>query len=229
MRCWLRTLAATSLFWLARASLAQEGDAREVVGLTRRILSDPEFSDAPQPSALEELYERILDGVVSVLRAIFGESTSGIAPVLGPIIVAVFIGVLLILAAWLISNVNWSRRQREDFGDYAEERMAPPNELLRLSDEAAAAGNYSRAFTLAFWAFLKLSDASDVLDYSDDSTNWEILRTMRAVGVGKFGNSARELARKFDLIEYGNGHADINDVAAVKALIERIPSAKVAA
>lgn len=228
MKCWQKVFAVVSFLLLPLALLAQQGEQRQAIEAAKRVLSDDEFTDATEPSFLENLFVRFIEWLQELFSSAELGPLSGLGQILGPILLAVLIAALLILIALLVSRFQWARRP-EPFANYCEDRKAPPHELLRLSDEAASKGDFSRAFTLAYWAFLKLADTADQLDYLDEATNWEILSTLRPGANAALSSEARRLARTFDEIEYGDSRADAEDVASVKRLIGILPEVKAAA
>ena len=228
MKCWLKVSTAASWFACCAASFAQQADREKAIEAADRVLSAEEFRPADEPGILE----RWLQNLGEWLESLFGEAENpftGMGSVLAPIFMAVAIAALLFLAAWIISLIVARRRSVEPILSFAEERLAPPHELLRLAEAAAAKGDYSRAFTLAYWAFLKNADSVGHLHYSDDATNWEIIATLNRDVPAAVAVEARTHAKLFDEIEYGNGSAEATDYESVLALIDALKKVEVAA
>ena len=227
MKCWQRVLTAVSLATACAITSAQQSEHAAAVEAADRVLGTEEFRPAEDAGPIREWLQSFIDW----LDGLFGQTESpftGMGSVLAPIFMAVIIGFLVLLAAWIVANIAGRRRKPEPILSYAQERLAPPHELLRLADEAAARSDYSRAFTLAYWAFLKIADAAGHLDYSDDATNWEILQTLKPPVSPTLTADARKHARLFDEIEYGDSHAGAEEYRAVRELIislEQVPAA----
>lgn len=225
MKCWQRASTVVSVLSVCAISFAQQTEHANAVESAKRVLSSEEFSGKSELGFIEKL---ILDFIEWLDRQFSGSSSlDGVGSILAPIFIAVLIAGLVILASWIVAVLAGRTKDRTPLGVITSERHAPPNELVRLSEEAERKGDYSRAFTLAYWAFLKLSDAAGLLDYSDEATNWEILST------NKFSkdtdSEARKYANLFDAIEYGDASASHEDVKAIRQLIEQTTSSRMAA
>jgi hypothetical protein len=225
LKCWQRASTAVSALFVCAVSVAQHTEPTRAVESAKRILSSEEFSGRPEQSFFEKL---ILDFIEWLDKQFSGApALGGLGSIIAPILIALLIACLVILASWIVGVLAGRTKDSAFSGNLASERLAPPDELLRLSEEAEIAGDYSRAFTLAFWAFLKLSDVAGLLDYSDDATNWEILSS------SKFSRDtdvvARRYANLFDTIEYGDASASRDDVQAIRLLIDQNVASRTAA
>ncbi|MEO7453434.1 MAG: hypothetical protein ABIV13_01580 [Fimbriimonadales bacterium] len=225
MRDWRKASAVASSIVCCATCVAQQTEHQRAVLSADRILSAEEFSYQEKSNYLTELLMRFFEWLDGLLGDASGPSVGGIGQILGILILAALAVGAVFFVAWLLST-RAEKMARSKFVAHNSERMFPAHELLKLSEVAEARGDHSRAFTLAYWAFLKLADEADVLRYSDDATNWEIVGTLT---LKEFDSESRRFAILFDGIEYGHASADSQDVGAVRALIAKLDTVRVAA
>jgi hypothetical protein len=222
LRDWRKASATVSLFVCCAASFAQQTEHRRAIEAADHVLSTEEFSYSSEPSFWERAIQRFFEWLGGLVDSA-GPSLGGIGQFIGILLICGMAVGAAFFIAYILSSIQ--RRRSDVMPRYGSERFSPPSELIKLSEEAEASGDYSRAFTLAFWAFLKLADEAGVAEYADDDTNWEIVATLTRKDLDA---DVRNCALLFDGIEYGHSSAGREDLLLVRGMISRLDLEKAA-
>jgi len=229
-RYWLRTSVAVSLLAVVVCAIAQTTtypqhralDSERAVTSAQEILRGSEFGNEEEPSMAQDLMERAARWIAKRLEGLFSsEGFRDTAPAIGQLILFVLVGVLLVFVVWAAIKLAPQKRPVSAALQYGEERLAPPQQLMAWADEAEGRGDFRRAFVLLFWALLKLCDEAGLVRYTDDATNWEVLKTRKPGTHVAYWDEINESALKFDIVDYGDGAATADDTSKLRGLIER--------
>jgi hypothetical protein len=212
----LAALAASSPGGAATGAAARADAAR--------ILREQRFA-APSRERSGDLHKPgFVHRVTRWLERLFGHLGGGggsasapswLAPVAWLVVIALLGFVLfLVVRALTESGPFWRRRRKGGARGRAARVDEPPAtssaaELLRLADEAEAAGDLERALRLRFRGGLRRLQERRVVPWRDSLTSREVSRRLRS-------RDFDTLARTFDEVAYGRRPPEPGDVAEAR-------------
>ncbi len=142
----------------------------------------------------------------------------------GPIVLGLLVGGALIVTAIVVTSNLGRRRARlideRIRREHEAARGLDPGELERRAEAAESAGDYATAFRLLFRAALVRLDRAGLIDLRPGSTSGNLSGSL---GSARF----EELARRFDVIVYGDRPSTASDPALVRTVLGELLHASV--
>lgn len=204
-----------------------------------RILSGSEFqpvtiSDSPLDRAIrwaQDRWNAFRDWLSRVWREMFGSHYAIRGG--GEGLMWVFIGLFLILGAWLLARLlrsAWERHEQTpkkrskayDMDEAGVETVTEPDEWLQQAQRYAADGDYRRAFRAVFLAILAHLNRSGAIEYDRSRTNGDYLRMLRGNGLRALYEALRPLTAEFDVRWYGNRATAEEDYQRCRRAYEQV-------
>jgi hypothetical protein len=182
------------------------------------ILDDPKF-DEPPKSVIERIFEWIAEQLDKIPFPDFGVPGGGGGEVIGWI----FIALLAVLAAFLLSKTTWSRRRRRDEPDFVvgSEVVRTQHEWVSEAERYEAEGQWKQALRCRFRALVgALVDRGVVRDIPGRTTGEyrvEVGRNAPAVAAPFAGT-----AELFDRAWYGDESTGPDENRLFRALADEV-------
>lgn len=190
-----------------RAAVVTAVPARSPQELQRLqdVLERSEFQISP----VERWETSIREWVGALLRRLFGNVSPRALDSIARVLYWVFLGVLILLLAYLI----WTyvpglrlRRRGKDVLAVPEDAIGTPDSAgghLAAAEAAAAAGRFLDALRHTYTAMLLLLDAANIVPYDRARTNREVLRALRSPTHGPVREVLRPVTDTLDATLYG--------------------------
>ncbi|HZT41710.1 MAG TPA: DUF4129 domain-containing protein [Chthonomonadaceae bacterium] len=203
-----------------------------------RILSGAEFrpvtvTESPLDRAVRWMRDRwnaFKDWLGRILRQLFGSVSLAGG---GEGLMWVFVGLFIVLAAWLLARLlrgAWERRERKpkkisrayDLDEAGVETVTEPDEWMQQAQRYAAEGDYRRAFRAVFLAILAHLNRAGAIEYDRSRTNGDYLRMLRGKGLRALYDALRPLTVEFDIRWYGNRATAEEDYQRCRRAYEQV-------
>jgi hypothetical protein len=186
------------------------------------ILARPEFRWQPeQPSAIHELWQRLLERIQEFLGWLLPDSAGSAPPIplLRYALAIVCAGILGAVLAYTVRNLlagTVAEATIDPLGDANEERMTVSTALQR-AQALSAGGNYRTAVRYLYLSTLLLLEERDVLRYDRSMTNREVLQTV--AHLPHLAATLHAIVDVFDRVWYGYQALDEAAYARYAALV----------
>jgi hypothetical protein len=174
-------------------------------------------------------HRSLLQTFLDWLRQLFhGATTLGVPSQVAAVVTAVVLVLVAAIGFWVAGPVRRARRARTPGAVHAGDDRRSADDLRGDAQAAAARGRWALAVAERFRAIVRDLEQRAVIDERPGRTADEAVEAA-AERLGALATELRRAGRLFDDVVYGDGPADADDDAWLRALDERVARTRASA